>query len=111
MKPVRLTRQLTLEARQRTPDGAGGFRESWQALGALWASLEPRRGALGDGDLVVSQVKTDVIVRGSPVGSASRPEPRQRFRMGARVWRILSVAENDPQGRYLRCATVEETVP
>lgn len=104
-----LNRKLVLEAPARVADGTGGYTESWNALGDLWAEVAPRRGRVGrSGDLALAEVPTDVTVRGAPVGSLSRPAPGQRFREGDRLWRVLAVAEADPRGRYLRCTTVEE---
>ena len=39
MRPIALSRPLTLEASQTVADGAGGFRLAWQALGTLWAEV------------------------------------------------------------------------
>jgi hypothetical protein len=47
-------------------------------------------------------------VRGAPVGAQRRPKAEQRFRDGTRLFRILSVTERDPQGRFLICQTEEE---
>ena len=49
-----------------------------------------------------------ITVRAAPVGAPSRPRPDQRFREGARVFRILAVAERDAVGRYLTCFAEEE---
>ncbi|MFT7254059.1 MAG: head-tail adaptor, partial [Paracoccaceae bacterium] len=35
--PPDLSRRLTLEAAVRLPDGAGGFSETWEPLGHIWA--------------------------------------------------------------------------
>ena len=82
-----LNRRLQLEAPQRTPDGAGGFTETWAAIGTLWAAFEPGSGGERDGDqLTLSRVPYRIIVRGAPVGAPSRPRPEQRFReAGGRV--------------------------
>ena len=105
---VDLTRALVLEERVRTPDGAGGFTLAWTALGTLWAEV-----AAGSGrEAFVAgrpegRVTYRILVRGAPVGARSRPRADQRFREGARVFDILSVAEADPRGRYLE-VTAEE---
>lgn len=99
---VRLTRRLVLEARESAPDGSGGQVSSWRALGALWADLAPRSGRE---DFVGGRASPRqgwrILVRGAPPGAASRPVAGQRLREGERVFRILSVAEHDPEGRYL----------
>lgn len=105
-----MTRRLALEEAVQNPDGAGGFDEVWQVLGTLWADVRPGTGReRGEGALSVSTVPYRIIVRGAPEGAPSRPRPDQRFREGARVFRILAVAANDPTGRYLTCFASEET--
>lgn len=109
MTGVHLHRELTLEAPERVPDGAGGFNEGWVVLGTLWAQVEARTGREKAGEAVpVSTVGYRITVRGAPVGSSMRPAPDQRFREGTRVFRILAVAERDPDGRYLTCFADEE---
>jgi head-tail adaptor len=107
----RLDRALTLEAPVRSPDGAGGFMVTWQALGTHWAELRPGTGRERSGRAVtLSRSPYRIIVRGAPVGSPARPQPDQRFREGDRIFAILAVTEADPSGRYLTCHAEEETV-
>ncbi|MEL6467387.1 MAG: head-tail adaptor protein [Pseudomonadota bacterium] len=105
----RLNRRLTLESPARLSDGAGGFVESWTALGVVWASLRARTGreTVTTG-APVSAVPYEVIVRAAPVGHPERPIPEQRFRDGNRLFHIRWVAEHDPNGRYLICLADEE---
>ncbi|MGX9354127.1 head-tail adaptor protein [Roseobacteraceae bacterium S113] len=106
-----LNRRLTLEAPQDVPDGAGGYDRIWMPMGELWAEITMGTGrekALGTAPVSVTGVK--VVVRAARVGSAARPRPEQRFREGERIFRILSVAEADKQGRYLMCRAQEEVV-
>ena len=105
---INLTRKLVLEERANVPDGKGGFGVSWTPLGEVWADVDARSGReafLASRD--VSKVRHRIIVRGSPVGSVSRPKPDQRFREGTRVFSILAVAEFDPMSRFLECWTEE----
>ncbi|WP_323770062.1 head-tail adaptor protein [Antarctobacter sp.] len=70
-----LNRRLTLEAAQRVTDGAGGFEETWSALGTLWAKVKPRTGRLANGETgAVSVGAFRIITRGAPQGHSSRPE-------------------------------------
>lgn len=109
MRPVNLSRKLVLEEAAHLPDGAGGFSEVWAALGEIWADVEARTGReRGDGALSVSTVPYRITVRSAPPGAASRPKPDQRFREGARLFRIAAVAERDRTGRYLTCFATEE---
>lgn len=105
----RLARRLTLEAAQRSSDGAGGFVDTWVALGTLWADVKPRTGRLARGETgEISIGGFRIAVRAAPQGHSNRPEPGQRLRMGARLFRIESVTEDEPSGRYLICECQEE---
>lgn len=112
MKQPRLTRQLVLETAERSQDGAGGYSETWQELGTLWAELRPKSGRLVNGQVgELSSGGFKVTIRGAAQGQESRPRAGQRFRAGARVFRIESVTEADAQARYLVCHCNEELVP
>jgi len=105
----RLNRMLALEGVERAPDGAGGFSESWVALGDLWAEVTARTGReRAEAGVPVSSMSYRIVVRGAPEGAPSRPKPEQRFRDGARVFTIQAVSERDPAGRYLTCFATEE---
>ncbi|MDY6860038.1 MAG: head-tail adaptor protein [Pseudomonadota bacterium] len=104
-----LNRRLVLEEPQRAGDGSGGFAESWVALGTLWAEVRPGTGRERAGEFAtLSRVPYRITVRGAPEGAASRPRPEQRFREGARLFRILAVAERDAAAQYLICFAEEE---
>jgi head-tail adaptor len=107
----RLNRQLVLETPVRVPDGAGGFIETWTALGTVWASISTRTGREAAGmAMPLSRVAYRIVLRAAPMGSQARPAPNQRLRDGVRLFGILAVAEDDADGRYLVCTAQEETV-
>lgn len=110
MKSVQLNRRLVLEEAQRVSDGAGGFTEIWLALGVLWADVRAGTGREREaaGLFTVSTVPYRITVRAAPHGAPSRPRPDQRFRDGARIFRIMAVTERDPQGMFLECYAREE---
>ncbi|KAA9009034.1 head-tail adaptor protein [Histidinibacterium aquaticum] len=111
MKRPLLTRRLVLEAPADTPDGAGGHAEGWTALGTLWAEVEVRSGGDRRGPAVPqSRLALRITLRAVAEGSLSRPQPGQRFREGARVYRLRAVGIADPFGRYLTCYAEEEVV-
>ncbi len=104
VRAVQLTRRLVLEERGNVPDGHGGVFPNWQPLGAVWAEVDARTGREAQiGNRDTASVRYRIVVRGAPVGAASRPKPNQRFREGARVFNIQAVAEHDPRGRWLEC--------
>ncbi len=106
---ISLNRSLVLEAPVRVSDGAGGFTETWQTQGTLWAEVSARTGreTIG-GDASLSKTGYRITVRAAPHGAPSRPAPEQRFRDGTRIFRILSVAGRDQAGRFLTCFAEEE---
>jgi head-tail adaptor len=111
MSLPRLNRKLALETLVRNSDGAGGFIESWNALGVIWAEVGSRAGReKAEAGVPVSVVRYRIVVRAVPVGAPSRPMPGQRFRDGSRIYDIQAVSERDPEGRYLTCHASEEVV-
>jgi SPP1 family predicted phage head-tail adaptor len=106
-----LNRRLLLETRERVADGAGGFVETWVPLGDLWAEVSPRTGRRAEHEtLPTALVRYRILVRAAPPGHSARPKPDQRFREGARLFRIEAVAAADPGQRFLECYAVEEEV-
>ena len=111
MSAPRLNRKLVLEEAVRVADGSGGYRLEWQALGEVWAAVVAGKGVERAGEFVtLASVPYTITLRGAPVGAQSRPKPDQRLREGARIFRILAVAEADPEGHYLSCFAREEVV-
>ncbi len=109
MARVTLNRNLTLEARIRTPDDAGGYDHTWAEQGTLWAEIRARGGRETNGEATpVSTTGYRIIVRAAPYGSPSRPVAGQRFREGGRVFAIDAVAEMDQAGRFLTCFAQEK---
>lgn len=107
-----LTRRLTLEARQRVPDNAGGFSETWVVLGTLWAEVTARAGRLGADDAApISTVGYRIVVRAAGTGDPARPRPGQRMVEGARRFAITAVADWGSGGRYLIVFADEEVTP
>jgi head-tail adaptor len=103
-----LSRRLVLEAPDRVPDGAGGYSESWVALGHVWAEIVAPRGRAGSRCGCLTD-EFRITVRAAPEGAPSRPTATMRFRDGARLYRIGAVSEADATGRYLVCIASEET--
>lgn len=109
MKTPHLNRRLVLEAPARVADGAGGFSESWEMLGTLWAEVNARSGSERfEAGAPRSRVAYRITVRAAPQGSSMRPAPEQRLTDGARVFVIRAVADHDPGGRFLTCFADEE---
>ena len=109
MKQPRLNVALVLETPIRQPDGSGGFRRIWQREGRLWAAMEAGSGGERLAEVGAKSVTSwRITTRAAPPGDPRRPRPEQVFTLGTRRFRILSVAERDPAGRYLTCHAQEE---
>ena len=109
MSIPQLNRRLSLQDVQRTPDGAGGYTQTWVTLGTIWAQVRAITGReTGVNHLVHSTIQYEITLRNAPSGAPSRPKPEQRFSENGRIYRIVAVVENDPTGRYLTCTAIEE---
>ncbi|SMH42829.1 phage head closure protein [Mesorhizobium australicum] len=102
--PGELRTELVLEEASRTPDGAGGFTESWTGIATVFARLQPivvrdRFGA----DQTIEEVTHRVTIRHRPDVASG-----MRFVMGDRTLSILTVHDPDETGRYLVCRTREQ---
>ena len=108
----RFNRKVVLEDSQPQPDGAGGYQQSWVALGEHWASFAAFGGKTSEqGGAAVSSQSYRISLRAAPAGSSDRPRPGQRFREGGRLFRIEAVREADASGKYLTCQCFEEVAP
>ncbi len=104
-----LNHRMLLEMPQRLPDGAGGFTQSWQVLGEIWAELGTQTGReVTTGTTSLSRVTQRIVLRAAPEGSSMRPQAGQRLRAGGQVFPILSVTAYDTAARYLVCTTYQE---
>lgn len=104
-RPV-LSRKLVVEAPARSPDGGGGFVQTWSSIGEVWAEVATR-GAGREVD-TASRLQLKITLRAAPQGAPSRPTAGMRFRDGVRIYDIEAVTEADATGRYLTCFAVEE---
>lgn len=88
-----LNQRATLRARILTPDGGGGFSESWDAFASVWIALAP----LGASDLLgaahlESRVRHRVTLRRRADLAAG-----QRVEVGARLFRVHAVLDGGPR--------------
>lgn len=110
--PVTLSRRLLLERPLAAPDGAGGFAQTWETLGSVWAEVMARSGREVDGGVMsLATAKYRITLRGAHMGAERRPTPECRFREGERIFAIDAVTEKDALGRYLICHVTEEVAP
>lgn len=102
--PGRLRSELSLQEATQTPDGAGGFTESWTEVAVVFAEVEPlaARDRFGAGQ-TLEEVSHRITLR-------HRPDLRSgmRFVRGGRRFMIATVYDPDESGRYLVCRVREE---
>lgn len=109
MIPAHPTRPMKLEEAVTTPDGTGGYSQSWQEIGVLWVGLHGAGASAGhDGIGPEGRLRLRLYTRAAPQGSPRRPRPDQRLRDGGRIFRLLAVTEADAGGAWLVCHAIEE---
>lgn len=95
--------RLALEDATATPDGGGGASVTWSLVAEVWAALTPLSGREGvEADGLQGRVTHEIVLR-----HRAGISPRQRFRMGARVFDIKAVIDIGERHRFLRCLTEE----
>jgi SPP1 family predicted phage head-tail adaptor len=100
----RLRHRLVLERPVATADGAGGATIAWEEVATLSAEIVPASSVernVGEGLADLTQHK--VVIRKRDDVSAG-----DRFRLGARLFRITGVTDPEEDGRYLVCLAEEE---
>ena len=102
--PGRLRTELVLEAASLTPDGAGGYSESWGEVALLFALLEPLR---ANRRFAAAQFLEEVSHRAT-LRFRSDVTAGMRMRKGNRVFRIITVHDPDETGRFLVCLMQED---
>ena len=100
--PSGLRHRLTLEKLQREED-EGGFTETWITVAELWADLRPSGGSeTVEADRIAGHVTHEVSLRYRP-----GVQPAMRFRLGARLFHILSVIDVEERKRWFTCLCEE----
>jgi head-tail adaptor len=95
--PGRLRRRLVLEAPLEVADGAGGITRGFAEAGRVWVEMTalPRDAADAAGRL------NPALNWRLRLRARADLTPAHRFRVGARVLRILSISPADAQARFL----------
>jgi SPP1 family predicted phage head-tail adaptor len=93
----RLNQRARLLADTLTPDGGGGFDESWEAFASVWLEVEPIGGTDAFGpDRLESRVRHRLTLRRRDDLAAG-----QRAQVGARLFRIHTVIDEGPQAALM----------
>lgn len=95
--------RLALEEAVAVPDGGGGAIVTWSLVAEVWAAIGPRVGReTAEAGGLMGRVTHAITIRHRPDVT-----PRQRFRMDARVFDIISVIDTDEAHRFLTCLVEE----
>lgn len=101
--PGSLRSELSLQSRIETPDGLGGFTESWNEVATLFGRIEPVSATSVFGpDQTVETVTHRITLRWRETVASG-----MRFVRQNRIFDIVTVHDPDDTGRYLVCRTKE----
>lgn len=97
--------RLVLERRRQCSEAAQDDLPDWAAIAAVWGAIEPLSGAESlAADRLQSRVTHEIRLRyRTDITSA------MRLRMGARVFHIVSVIDEEERRRFLVCRVEERT--
>ncbi len=93
----RLRMRVVLEAPAETADGAGGVALTYAAQATLWAEIVA---VAARGEVVADATGASVTHRITIRGGVAITT-RHRFRLGARIFDVVSVRAADPQARFM----------
>jgi SPP1 family predicted phage head-tail adaptor len=89
--------RVTLEAKVLTPDGGGGYAETWAAYAAVWGALEPVSGREpAEAARPESRVTHRLTIRRRVDVSANH-----RAKLGARVFAITALLDAGSQSLWM----------
>ena len=92
-----LNQRATLYARMLTPDGGGGFSESWQAFASVWLALTPLAASDTVGaDHLESRVRHQISLRRRADLAAG-----QRIVVGSRAFRVHALLDEGPRAPFV----------
>ena len=87
-----LNQRAALQARVLTPDGGGGFSESWQSFASVWIAVAPIGGNDAPGaEALQSRVRHRIVLRRRTDLAAG-----QRVVVGARRFKVQGVLDEGP---------------
>lgn len=85
-----LNQRASVLARTLTPDGGGGYSESWDVVATVWAKLEPVSGAdRYTADKLESRARHKLTLRRSTAFAAG-----QRVQIGTRLFAVRALLDD-----------------
>lgn len=96
--------RLTVEVPVETDDGEGGIAREWNAVGGIWAAIEP----LTMDEKTITGRNTPLFKYRVTVRRRDDLSEANRFRLGDRILMIRAVRDPDERGEFLECLVEEE---
>jgi SPP1 family predicted phage head-tail adaptor len=103
--PGALNQRLVLEVPVETPDGAGGVTRGYAAAATLWAAVTP----LSAHEAVVAAAGGASVTHRILMRARGDVTVHCRLRKDTRIWRIVTVREDDASSRFLRIEAEERS--
>jgi SPP1 family predicted phage head-tail adaptor len=92
-----LDQRASLQAKVLTPDGGGGYAESWQTFATAWVSVSPIGASDAFGpDALESRVRHRLALRRRSDIAAG-----QRVVVGARTFRVHTLLDEGPRSETM----------
>jgi SPP1 family predicted phage head-tail adaptor len=92
-----LTHRATLLARTLTPDGGGGFAESWDAFAETWIALTPLSASDSvTADRLQSRIRHRIALRRRADIAAG-----QRILSEGRIFRVHAIRDGGPRDAFI----------
>jgi len=106
MNAGELRHKITIQELQRTPDGYGGYTETWNDIATVWARIQPLRGdERYQAQQVLSTLSHKIILR-----YLNGVKPQMRVLYGSRIFHIVSVINVEKRNKVLELLCEEEIV-
>ena len=97
--PGTLRTEFRLEQVTQTPDGFGGKAEVWNEIAVVFGRFEP----LTVGQMFRAEQDIECATHRITIRMRAGVKSGLRFKLAARLFRIVTVSDPDETGRYLNC--------
>ena len=98
-----LRHRIDIEQSVQTPDGGGGVTESWIPVAQVWGAIEPRSGRESmEAARIAGRHLYEIGIR-----YRADVELSMRFRLGPRIFHIISIENVGERGSWLNALCEE----
>lgn len=104
MRIGQLKDRVTIQNYVRTPDGYGGYTETWQDIATVWANIKPLRGReFFQAQQIQSEVTHKITIR-----YRNDIDETCRVKYNGQIFDIKSIIDIDNRHRFLELMCVGE---